>query len=79
MDYTDKNILHDPEWVRPPKSGQTIEGCSRAYLYELIKDGTIRSVALRRREKQRGIRLIHLPSLRKFIAECDCDQNGPSK
>jgi hypothetical protein len=47
MDYFDRNIFHDPEWVRPPKSGQTIEGCSRAYLYELIKDGTIRSVALR--------------------------------
>jgi len=73
---TVRNISHDPEWIRPPKAGQTIEGCSRAYLYELIKQRKIRSVALRRPENQRGIRLIHLPSLRKFIAECDQEQNG---
>jgi hypothetical protein len=76
---TTAEIGNDPQWVRPPKYGQTIEGCGRSYLYELIKEGRIRSVALRRREKQRGIRLIHLPSLRKFIAECDRDQNGPAK
>jgi hypothetical protein len=69
-------ITNDPEWVRPPKPGQTIEGCGRSFLYELIKTRRIRSVALRARDKQRGIRLIHLPSLRKFIAECDQEQNG---
>lgn len=73
---TTSEIGNDPEWVRPPKYGQTIEGIGRSYLYELIKEGAIRSIALRRREKQRGIRLIHLPSLRKFIAECDKEQNG---
>ena len=77
--FTTSENGNDPEWVRPPKVGQTIEGCGRSYLYELIADGLIRSVALRRRNHKRGIRLIHLPSLRKFIAECDRDQNGPAK
>jgi hypothetical protein len=66
---TSTEIVNDPEWVRPPKPGQTVEGCARSFLYELIKERKIRSVALRAREKQRGIRLIHLPSLRRFIAD----------
>jgi hypothetical protein len=66
---TTTEIVSDPEWVRPPKCGQTLEGCGRSFLYELIKEEKIRSVALRARDKQRGIRLIHLPSLRRFIAD----------
>jgi len=66
---TTTEIATDAEWVRPPKPGQTVEGLGRSFLYELIKQGKIRSVALRSRDKQRGIRLIHLPSLRRFIAD----------
>jgi hypothetical protein len=73
---TTTEIGNDPEWARPPKGGETLEGLGRSYLYQRIKDGSIRSIALRRRDKERGIRLIHLPSLRKFIADCDQQQNG---
>jgi hypothetical protein len=74
--FTTKEIANDPEWARPPKLGQSIEGLARSYVYELIKDGSIKSVSLRKQNQSRGVRLIHLPSLRKFIADFNNDQNG---
>jgi hypothetical protein len=71
---TTTEIEEDPQWSRPPADGHTLEGCRRSYLYELIKEGKIRSVALRRKGRQRGIPLIDRASLRKFIA-AECDRN----
>ncbi|MFN0128009.1 MAG: hypothetical protein ACKV19_15120 [Verrucomicrobiales bacterium] len=57
----------ETEWVRLPLPGQRLEGLGRSYLYELITQGRIRSYALKKRGAVRGIRLIHLPSLREYI------------
>jgi hypothetical protein len=55
------------EWVRLPLPGQRLEGLCRSGVYDLIRAGAIRSHCLRKRGAVRGIRLIHLPSLREYI------------
>jgi hypothetical protein len=57
------------EWVRLPKIGERLEGLGRSTIYELIQAGAIRSRVLKtHKHAQRGIRLIHLQSLREHIA-----------
>jgi hypothetical protein len=55
-----------PEWLRIPDATR-ISGIGRSTLYQLIADGAIKSVALRKRGCQRGIRLISADSLRAYI------------
>lgn len=57
------------DWGRLPHAGERLEGLSRSYLYKLIMDGSIRSHVLKKRGAVRGCRLIHLPTLREFIAD----------
>ncbi|MBL9143902.1 MAG: hypothetical protein JNM99_09495 [Verrucomicrobiaceae bacterium] len=54
-------------WARLPKAGERLEGLSRSYLYELLTANLIRSHVIKRRHCIKGIRLIHLPSLRAYI------------
>lgn len=58
----------ETEWVRLPKAGQKLEGFGRSSIYELITRGLIRTRVLKsHKHAQRGIRLVHLPSLRAYI------------
>src|SRR5437016_5517220 len=50
------------------KSGWSI---NRTLAYELLKEGRIRSVVLRRDGLVRGKRLIEVQSVREFLATCD--------
>jgi hypothetical protein len=58
-----------PEFIRFPRQG-TVEphtGLARAFLYQLAKQGKIRTISLRDRNKTRGVRLIVFDSLIEFI------------
>jgi len=50
------------------KSGWRI---NRTLAYELLKEGKIRSVNLRREGRVRGKRLVEVSSVREFLASCD--------
>ena len=57
------------EWARIPRVGQTLEGFYRSQLFALIRDGKIKSAAIKQPGQVRpGMRLVHLPSLRAYIA-----------
>lgn len=57
------------EWCRIPRTGETLEGLFRSQLFALIKTGAVKSAAVKKPGAGRtGMRLIHLPSLRQWIA-----------
>jgi hypothetical protein len=56
----------EPEWLRIPDAVR-VSGIGRSTLYNLIGAGAIKSVCLRKRGCQRGIRLISADSLRTYI------------
>jgi hypothetical protein len=57
------------EWSRIPRNGRTLEGLYRSQLHELIKSGQVRSVGIKPAGATKvGVRLIHTPSLRAWIA-----------
>jgi hypothetical protein len=56
-----------PEWGRLPKPKGRLEGLSRTSLVELIDSDLVKSLTLRQPGALRGIRLIYLPSLRKYL------------
>lgn len=57
------------EWCRIPKTGETLEGLYRSQLFALIRTGAVKSAAIKQPGAARtGMRLIHLPSLRQWIA-----------
>ena len=67
-----KQILFDgpTEWARLPKTGERLEGLSRSHLFLLIGDGAIKTAAIKAPGAARaGQRLVHLPTLRDWIAQ----------
>ena len=73
---TTKQVMEQPtttgnnsdQWARIPRTGQTLEGFYRSQLFELVREGKIKSAAIKQPGQIRaGARLIHLPSLRKYI------------
>ena len=65
--YTTAPVQTGAEWLRisdVPK----IFRLSRSLTYELIKEGKLRSVCLRRNGRQSGVRLISTESIRAYIA-----------
>jgi hypothetical protein len=55
------------EWARIPSNGQTLEGHYRSSIFALIKNGAIRTAAIKPAGASRaGMRLIFLPSLRDY-------------
>ena len=57
------------EWCRIPKTGECVEGIFRSQLFALVKSGAVKSAAIKQPGAGRtGMRLIHLPSLRQWIA-----------
>jgi len=55
-----------PEWVRIPEACR-LTGLSRSTLYELISAQAVKTSALRRRGKRRGVRLVNRASLLALI------------
>jgi hypothetical protein len=69
-------VGQNEDWVRLPKPGCLLLGLGRTYLFQLSKCGKIKTVSLREPGKQRGVRLIFLPSVRSFIEAKAALQNG---
>jgi hypothetical protein len=57
-----------PVWIRPPKTGADYwSGFCRSKLYQLSRDGHIRSVSIRQPGQVKGTRLFQLKSILDFI------------
>jgi hypothetical protein len=61
------NSAH-PKEVRPKEAAAMI-GCSVGFLYGLMADGQLENRTIRRPGKERGIRLITLASIEKFLSK----------
>ncbi len=61
-----------PVWVRSPKSGpEHYSGFSRAKLYALAGEGSIRSTSIREPGQLKGTRLFHLGSILALIEKSE--------
>jgi hypothetical protein len=57
------------EWARIPRTGETLEGLFRSQIFALVKTNRVKSAAIKTPGAARaGMRLIHIPSLRAWIA-----------
>jgi hypothetical protein len=54
------------EWIRPRDVRGTF-GFGRAHVYNLIRDGKVRSVCVREPGRATGMRLVSVQSLRDYI------------
>jgi hypothetical protein len=71
--------VSDPEseiWVRMPANREKLEGLSRATLYKLVNDARsgVVTISLREPRTERGVRLLGLRSLRRYLANLARDQ-----
>ncbi len=55
---------------------ERIWGIKRGLLYLLLKQGEIKSAVIRRKGARTGVRLVHLQSVRDFLAKCTATQEG---
>ena len=56
-----------PEWLRIPDAIR-LSGLGRSTIYNILGSGSIKSVVVRKRGCQRGIRLVSADSLLAYIA-----------
>lgn len=61
-----------PAYVRMPQPGGAcpITGLRRGALYELAREGKIKTATIRRKGSMRGIRLVNVESLLLFVNQC---------
>jgi hypothetical protein len=52
-----------------PKEAAALIGCSIGYVYALMNDGLLEHRAIKRRGKERGIRLISRMSITRFLSQ----------
>jgi hypothetical protein len=57
--------MQGADWARFPKPGDRLNGLTRTTLLEIVQDPTsgVKSAVIRKPGKQRGIRMLFLPSL----------------
>lgn len=65
----DNSSAPRPGWIRVPKVGTVCphSGLSRSYICQLIKDGDVESMSLRKRCAKHGVRLVSYDSLMAYI------------
>jgi hypothetical protein len=66
-----QNVINSPpprNEVRPKEAAAMI-GCSVGFIYQLMHDGHLVSRTITRRNKERGIRLIAVSSIEKFLSQ----------
>ena len=69
-----------PVWVRSPKSGtEHFTGFSRAKLYALAGEGSIRSTSIREPGQLKGTRLFHLGSILALIEKSEAAAKEDNK
>jgi hypothetical protein len=52
-----------------PKEAAALIGCSVGFIYQLMADGQLENRSITRRGKERGIRLVSVSSIEKFLAQ----------
>jgi hypothetical protein len=57
-----------PEWG-DSRDVQRIFGIKESHLYQLMKEGTVKSILVKGRGRTRGKRLINFHSIRRMLAE----------
>ena len=67
-DHTSPIEAKGPEWLRVPNAVQQF-GISKSKLYQLAKEGRIRSASIRDQGQSKGTRLFHAASIRKLIEQ----------
>jgi len=69
MKISPRYALTRPEFIRIPPRGQHCPFCglSRTHLTELVADGAVESIHLRKRNKARGVRVIVVDSLLRYM------------
>jgi hypothetical protein len=66
------------DWLRLPRPRQRLWGMSRTTWSELCESGAVKSIVLRKRHAQRGIRLIFKPSAESHLKSLlDCKEPQP--
>jgi hypothetical protein len=68
----------DQPWVRMPPVGQFLFGLSRTALFDLVKDGKIRSYHHKKPGRVKGVRLIWLPSLAEYLEQNADESQHPA-
>ena len=61
------NDTEPSDWMRLPKPKQRLWGLSRTTWNELCDAGKVKSITLRKRHAQRGIKLIFRPSAESYL------------
>jgi hypothetical protein len=61
------NSTDNSDWFRLPKPKQRLWGMSRTTWCELCESGAVRSIVLKKRHAQRGIRLVFRPSAEAYL------------
>jgi len=67
-----------PVFIRLPRQGEVCphSGLSRAFMYQLISEGKIRSISLRDKGKSRGVRLVRYESLMDFLNSQESNESS---
>jgi hypothetical protein len=67
---TSQKVISSPQRreVRPREAAAMI-GCSVGFVYALMGDGQLDHRSITRRGKERGIRLISVASIEKFLSQ----------
>ena len=67
-DFVVSTAQTQPEWIRLPTKGHCpFFGLSRGHYYQLINDGKIKSVSIRKPGSATGVRLVNFDSVKTFI------------
>lgn len=53
-----------------------VTGLKRSWFYPKMKDGSIRGGAIKDPEKNRGLRMVYMPSLKEYIEANIQEDNG---
>lgn len=71
-----KQPLTDPEWAREKQISAHF-GLSHMILFNLRKQGEIRTLSTRGEGKQYGARLFNIASVREYLARQEARENQP--
>lgn len=63
----DTGVDNSGDWLRLPKPKSRLWGLSRTTWNELCESGAVKSITLRKKHAQRGIRLIFAPSAEAYL------------
>jgi len=71
------NGTDSSDWLRLPKPKQRLWGMSRTTWNELCEGNKVKSITLRKKDAQRGIKLIFRPSAETYLKSLlDCKEES---